>query len=71
MERAYDLVIRGGRVFDGNGGDAFEADIAVKDGSVALQAGSTPAGTDFFRGNLSGTFKNSIDTMAIQAHITF
>ena len=35
MERAYDLVIRGGLVFDGNGGDAFEADIAVKDGRIA------------------------------------
>jgi len=35
MERAYDLVIRGGRVFDGNGGEAYEADIAVKDGLIA------------------------------------
>ena len=53
------------------GVDLAYTHIAVKDGSVALQAGSNPAGNDFFRGNLSGTFKNSIDTMAIQAHITF
>jgi N-acyl-D-aspartate/D-glutamate deacylase len=35
MERAYDLVIRGGRVFDGSGGEAFEADVAIKDGLIA------------------------------------
>src|SRR5262249_30099631 len=35
MERAYDLVIRGGRVYDGTGGPAREADVAVKDGRVA------------------------------------
>src|SRR5882762_3162611 len=29
MERAYDLVIRGGRVYDGSGGAAFEGDVAV------------------------------------------
>ena len=27
MERAYDLVIRGGRVFDGSGGPAAIADV--------------------------------------------
>ncbi|WP_411286975.1 N-acyl-D-amino-acid deacylase family protein [Phenylobacterium sp.] len=35
MERAYDLVIRGGTVADGSGGQPFEADIGVKDGLVA------------------------------------
>jgi N-acyl-D-aspartate/D-glutamate deacylase len=35
MERAYDLVIRGGRVFDGNGGEPYVADVAVKDGLIA------------------------------------
>jgi N-acyl-D-aspartate/D-glutamate deacylase len=35
MERAYDLVIRGGRVFDGSGGAPFEADVGVKDGLIA------------------------------------
>ncbi len=34
MERAYDLVIRGGRVYDGSGGPAYEADVAVKDGVI-------------------------------------
>ena len=35
MERTYDLVIRGGQVFDGSGGAPLEADVAVKDGRIA------------------------------------
>jgi N-acyl-D-aspartate/D-glutamate deacylase len=35
MEKAYDLVIRGGSVIDGSGRPAFEADVAVKDGVIA------------------------------------
>jgi len=31
----FDMVIRGGTVFDGTGGEAFAADIAIKDGLVA------------------------------------
>ncbi len=31
---AFDLVIRGGEVYDGNGGDPRVADIAVKDGKI-------------------------------------
>ncbi|MGE4323088.1 MAG: amidohydrolase family protein, partial [Sphingobium sp.] len=31
----YDLVIRGGTIFDGSGGDPYVADVAVQDGVIA------------------------------------
>ncbi len=31
----YDLIIRGGTIYDGSGGEPFIADIAVKDGAIA------------------------------------
>lgn len=34
MERAWDLVVRGGTVVDGSGGAPFEADVAIKDGKI-------------------------------------
>ena len=33
--RKYDLVIRGGTVFDGSGADGIEADVAIKSGRIA------------------------------------
>ncbi len=44
--------------------------ITVKDGPLALQAGA-PGNPDFFRGNLSGTFQNSIDILAVAARFSF
>lgn len=38
--------------------------ILVKDGTIALSSGSTPADPNFYRGNLSGTFKNSVTILA-------
>ena len=35
MERAYDLVIRGGTVYDGSGGAPYVADVGIKDGRIA------------------------------------
>ncbi|MDP3382604.1 MAG: amidohydrolase family protein, partial [Phenylobacterium sp.] len=34
MERAYDLVVRGGTLADGTGAPVYEADIAIKDGRI-------------------------------------
>ena len=31
-----DLVLKNGRIVDGTGGDAFEADVGVKDGRIAV-----------------------------------
>jgi len=44
MEAAYDLVIRGGRVFDGEGGASYVADVAVKDGQIAAVGAISGAG---------------------------
>ncbi|MBI4914197.1 MAG: porin [Acidobacteria bacterium] len=41
--------------------------IQVKDGTINLQSGTTPADPNFFRGTLTGTFKNKVDIVAIQA----
>jgi N-acyl-D-aspartate/D-glutamate deacylase len=46
MERAYDLVIRGGRVYDGLGGAPYDADVAVKDGRVAAVGPKLAAGAE-------------------------
>ena len=42
--REYDLVIRGGTVIDGIGVPRRQADVAVKDGRVAMISGHIPAG---------------------------
>lgn len=46
MERAYDLVIRGGMLVDGSGGKAFEADVAVKDGLIVQVGKVAGAGAE-------------------------
>jgi N-acyl-D-aspartate/D-glutamate deacylase len=46
MERAYDLVIRGGLVYDGSGGAPYPADVAVKDGRVAAVGKIAGAGAE-------------------------
>jgi len=35
LERAYDLVVRGGTLADGTGAATYEADVAIKDGRIA------------------------------------
>jgi N-acyl-D-aspartate/D-glutamate deacylase len=44
MEHAYDLVVRGGEVFDGHGGPGRIADVAVKDGLIVGVGQVTAAG---------------------------
>jgi len=53
------------------GVDLAYTHIVVKDGPLALTAGASPAGADFFRGNLSGTFKNGIEIVALSARFNF
>lgn len=49
MSTEYDLIIRGGTVFDGNGGPGHIADVAVTDGKIAVV------------GEIDGTAKQEID----------
>ncbi|CAN7590387.1 amidohydrolase family protein [Phenylobacterium sp. LjRoot164] len=46
MERAYDLVIRGGTLADGSGGPAYAADVAVKDGLIVAVGQVSGAGVE-------------------------
>jgi len=46
MERAYDLVIRGGAIADGAGGAIREADVGVKDGRIAAVGPVNARGAD-------------------------
>jgi len=46
VEKAYDLVVRGGRVADGTGADAYEADVGIKDGRIAAVGRIAGAGAE-------------------------
>jgi N-acyl-D-aspartate/D-glutamate deacylase len=46
MERAYDLVVRGGEIFDGQGGAGRTADVAVKDGRIVAVGRVMAAGVE-------------------------
>ncbi len=46
MQRAYDLVIRSGRLVDGSGGEAYGADVAVAGGRIAAVGQIAGAGTE-------------------------
>ncbi len=46
MEKAFDLVIRGGHVVDGSGAPAFEGDVAIKDGVIAAVGAVKGAGAE-------------------------
>jgi len=46
MEKAFDLVIRGGTVADGSGGPTYEADVGVRDGRIAALGKLSGAGAE-------------------------
>jgi N-acyl-D-aspartate/D-glutamate deacylase len=45
-EAAHDIVIRGGTVVDGTGGELFEADVAISDGRIAAVGEVTGSGRE-------------------------
>ena len=45
-EHAYDLVLRGGMVFDGAGGPAFQADVGMRDGVIVAVGKGLAAGAE-------------------------
>jgi long-chain fatty acid transport protein len=49
--------------------DAAYTHIFAKDATLDLQA--TPGSPDFFRGNLTGTYRNQVDILALQARYRF
>lgn len=46
MEKAFDLVVRGGTLADGSGAPTYEADVGVKDGRVAAVGKLAGAGAE-------------------------
>jgi len=42
----FDLIVRNGLVFDGSGGEPFEADVAVRDGRIAAIGGISGRGAE-------------------------
>jgi N-acyl-D-aspartate/D-glutamate deacylase len=46
MEKAFDLVVRGGTVVDGRGGPGVEADVGVRDGRIAAVGQIRGAGAE-------------------------
>jgi long-chain fatty acid transport protein len=53
------------------GVDVGYSHLFCKNSTIDLQGGSNPQNASFFQGNLSGTYKNSIDVLAMQARYHF
>jgi long-chain fatty acid transport protein len=59
------------QVTEAFGLDAGYTHLFCKNSTVNLQAGGNPSAQEFTRGNLQGTYKNSIDVLALQARYKF
>ncbi|HEY2709083.1 MAG TPA: amidohydrolase family protein [Caulobacteraceae bacterium] len=46
MDQPYDLVVRGGTIYDGQGGEGFVGDVAIKDGLIAAVGEVSGAGAE-------------------------
>jgi long-chain fatty acid transport protein len=53
------------------GMDAGYSHLFCQNSTINLQGGSNPANAAYYQGNLSGTYKNSIDVLAVQARYHF
>lgn len=51
--------------------DLAYAHLFVKDSKIDKQAGTDPAGEDFFRGTLKGEFKSSVNIVSAQVNVLF
>ena len=60
----FDLVIRGGTVFDGSGDPGREADVAVRDGRIAA-VGKVP-GRGAYLCHASGCWESALGSMTLQ-----
>ena len=56
MAAQFDLVVRGGTVLDGTGGEPREADVAVQDGRIAAV------------GRIAGAGREEIDASGLARH---
>jgi len=65
------VALGGGYVMDDWSFDAAYAHLFVDDSSVNLKTGTDPTSDEFGRGNLSGTYENSVDIFSVEASYKF
>ncbi|PLY03760.1 MAG: hypothetical protein C0624_06580 [Desulfuromonas sp.] len=65
------IALGGGYAIDAWSVDVAYAHLFVDDGDVDLQAGTDPTADEFGRGNLSGSFENSVDIVSVEVSYKF